>query len=87
MDFRECHGQKSLPLVEKIVSEMKQGSRHKARFWIDAAIKGETHKIMIEFYALRDINGNYLGCMECVQDTEPIPNLQGEKRLIDGIDD
>ncbi len=31
---------------------------------------GKKHKILIEFYALRDDGGKYLGCMECTQDVE-----------------
>jgi hypothetical protein len=86
MDFRECHPQKSLDLVEKIIGEMKSGARDKARFWIDLTVDkttGEKHKVLIEFYALRDIRGAYLGCMECTMDVEEIMKLQGEKRLID----
>jgi DUF438 domain-containing protein len=49
--------------------------------------KGDTqnprHKILIEFYALRDDQGKYLGCMECTQDTDHIRKLEGEKRLLD----
>ena len=41
------------------------------------------HKILIEFYALRDDQGKYLGCMECTQDTDHIRKLEGEKRLLD----
>jgi PAS domain S-box-containing protein len=86
MDFRECHPKKSLDLVEKIVTEMKQGKRDKARFWIDMTVNketGERHKILIEFYALRDMYGKYLGCMECTQDVEEHRHLEGERRLID----
>jgi len=87
MDFRECHPQKSLALVEKIVSEMKAGRRDKARFWIDMPVdkeKGIKHKVLIDFYALRDANsGAYLGCMESTMDVEEIMQLTGEKRLID----
>jgi DUF438 domain-containing protein len=85
MDFRQCHPQKSLAMVERIVAEMKAGTRDKASFWIDLEVDKQTHarhKILIEFYALRDINNVYLGCMECTQDVEEIRNLQGEKRLM-----
>jgi PAS domain S-box-containing protein len=88
MDFRECHPQKSLDLVEKIVGEMKSGTRDRARFWIDLTVdkkNGEKHKVLIDFYALRDVNGNYLGCMECTMDVEEIMKLTGEKRLINDI--
>jgi len=84
-DFRECHPEKSLHIVEKIVNEMKQGKRDKARFWIDMQINENEpkHKILIEFYALRDQNGKYLGCMEFDIDIEELRKLEGEKRLLD----
>ena len=86
VDFRQCHPETSLHIVEQIVSEMKSGQRNKAAFWIDLPVPGDTrkHKILIEFYALRDAAGKYLGCMECTQDVEAIRNLAGEKRLLDG---
>jgi DUF438 domain-containing protein len=85
LNFRDCHPEESLPMVEKIVSEMRSGARDKVRFWIDHAVKpGEKkHKILIEFYALRDARGSYLGCMECTQDVQDIMELTGQKRLMD----
>jgi PAS domain S-box-containing protein len=84
MDFRQCHPEESLAQVEQIVSEMKAGTRNKARFWIDLPLgpDGKTHKMLIEFYALRDYDGTYLGCMECTQDVQEIRELEGEKRLL-----
>lgn len=85
MNFRQCHPEKSLGLVEKLVAELKAGTRDKATFWIDLeVVKGEPkHKIFIEFYALRDEKGNYLGCLEFTQDVQAIRDLQGQKRLMD----
>ncbi len=85
LNFRDCHPEASLPMVEKIVDEMKRGVRDKVRFWIDLAVQpgGEKHKILIEFYALRDAGGRYLGCMECTQDVHEIMQLKGQKRLMD----
>lgn len=84
LNFRKCHPEDSLPLVEKIVDELKESKRDKARFWIDLPVGGEgkTHKILIEFFALRDYDGKYLGCMEFAQDIEEIRHLEGEKRLL-----
>jgi DUF438 domain-containing protein len=85
LNFRECHPQESLARVEQIVKEMREGQRDKARFWINLAVDGyaRKHKILIEFYALRDAAGAYLGCMECTQDVQDIMELTGEKRLLD----
>lgn len=85
MNFRQCHPQKSLAMVERLISEMKAGTRDKASFWIDLeVVKGEPkHKMLIEFFALRGEKGDYLGCMEVTQDVQHIRELQGQKRLMD----
>jgi len=84
LNFRQCHPEQSLPLVEQIVQDMKQGRRDSARFWIDMAVRGDArkHKILIEFYALRDPEKRYLGCLECTQDVEDIRKLEGQQRLL-----
>lgn len=83
-DVRNCHPEKSLGKVEQIITEMKQGSRDTARFWIDMKLDdGKQHKILIEYYALRDKNGIYQGCLEAGQDISEIQSLSGEKRLLD----
>ena len=83
-DVRNCHPKKSLDKVERILKEMKEGSRNKARFWIDLPFEGDAkHKILIEYYALRDPEGEYLGCLEASQDITEIQKIKGEKRLLD----
>ena len=82
-DVRNCHPKKSLDKVEKILNEMKEGKRDKARFWIDLEKNNEKRKVLIEYYALRDKNGKYLGCLEATQDITEIQTLKGEKRLLD----
>ena len=85
MNVRNCHPKKSLDKVEQILREMKEGSRDKARFWIDLPIgqEGAKNKVLIEYYALRSPNGKYLGCMEASQNITDIQALSGEKRLVD----
>ncbi len=84
-DVRQCHPERSLDKVEQIISEMREGIRDKARFWIDLPIgkSGEKEKVMIEYYALRDQDGNYLGCLESSQNIASIQKLEGEKRLLE----
>jgi DUF438 domain-containing protein len=64
---------------------MKQGSRNTAKFWIDLPIgkAKEKQKVLIQYFALRDSHGKYLGCLEASQNITEIQSLTGEKRLID----
>ncbi len=84
-NVRKCHPEKSLDKVETILSEMKDGTRDKARFWIDLELPGfdEKQKVMIEYYALRNKNGKYIGCLEASQNVSDKQKLTGEKRLLD----
>jgi DUF438 domain-containing protein len=84
-DVRNCHPKKSLHMVEKIVQEMKDGDRDKARFWIDLRLGDDEkkNKILIEYYALRNSDGKYLGCMEVSKDITEIQEIKGEKRLLE----
>ena len=84
-NVRKCHPKKSLDKVEQILSEMKAGKRDKASFWIDLPLgkNGEKHKVMIQYFALRDKDGKYLGCLEASQDISDIQKIEGEKRLLD----
>ncbi len=84
-NVRDCHPKSSLNKVEAILSEMKAGTRDSARFWIDLPIGEEKQKqkVLIEYYALRTKDGEYLGCMECSQNVSGIQALSGEKRLLD----
>lgn len=84
-DVRNCHPKKSLAKVEQILQEMKEGKRNKARFYLDLPLgpHQEKQKVLIEYYALRDITGLYLGCLEASQNIAELQKLSGEKRLLD----
>jgi len=84
-NVRDCHPKKSLPKVETILSEMKSGKRDKAWFWIDLHMEHVEgpQKILIEYYALRDSKGKYLGCLEASQNITDKQQITGEKRLLD----
>jgi len=84
-NVRDCHPKKSLDKVEQIIKEMKEGTRDKAQFWIDLPIgpNDTTQKVLIEYYALRDTSGAYLGCLEASQNVSEIQSLKGQKRLLD----
>lgn len=83
-DVRDCHPKKSLDKVEKILQDMKEGKREKARFWIDLPLEGKgKQKILIEYFALRGKSDKYIGCLEVTQNITDIQAIKGEKRLLD----
>ncbi|UCB47257.1 MAG: PAS domain-containing protein [Spirochaetota bacterium] len=83
LDVHQCHPKKSLDKVEAILSEMKDGKRESAEFWIDMDIDNKPDKVLIRYFAMRDKDGKYIGCMEASQKVGHIQSLKGEKRLLD----
>jgi hypothetical protein len=77
-DVRLCHPPGSVDIVEKILEDFKSGKASHAPFWIQ--IKGKF--ILIEYYALRDENGEYLGTLEVSQDLTDARSLEGEQRIL-----
>lgn len=78
-DVRNCHPPQSVHVVEKIIDEFRKGHKDSATFWIQ--LKGRT--ILIQYFALRDENGQYRGVLEVSQDITEIKKIEGEKRLLD----
>ncbi len=83
-NVRKYHLEISLAKVEQIQSDIKAGCQNKAKFWIDLVLglKGEKHKIFIQYFTLRDKEDKYLRCLEASQDMTNIQKLSGEKRLL-----
>ncbi|MFC2090776.1 DUF438 domain-containing protein [Bacteroidota bacterium] len=77
-DVRLCHPPGSVDIVEKILEDFKSGKASHAPFWIQ--MKGKF--ILIEYYALRDENGEYLGTLEVSQDLTEARSLEGEQRIL-----
>lgn len=76
---QNCHPRKSVHMVNKIITDFKSGARDEVSFWIQ--LKGKF--VYIRYFAVRDKNGEYLGCMEVSQDIKDIQKIRGEKRLMD----
>jgi DUF438 domain-containing protein len=77
-DVRLCHPPGSVDIVEKIIDDFKSGKESHVPFWIQ--MKGRF--ILIEYYALRDDQGEYLGTLEVSQDLTNARELQGERRIL-----
>lgn len=78
-NVRNCHPQKSLHMVEKILADFKAGHRDVAEFWIDMGPR----KVHIRYWPVHGKDGAYLGCLETVQDVTGIQKLTGQRRLLD----
>jgi len=76
---QNCHPEKSVAIVNRILDEFKAGTRDVAEFWINMGDK----TVYIRYFPVRDKNGEYLGTLEVTQDITKIKSLDGEKRLLD----
>jgi len=79
---QQCHPQKSIHIVNKILDSFKSGKKDVAEFWIHM----DNRMIHIRYFAVRDKGGKYLGTMEVTQDITGIKKIEGEKRLLDWKD-
>lgn len=76
---QNCHPPESVHVVEKIIESFRSGKKNHADFWIQ--MKGKF--ILIQYFAIRDEEGQYKGVLEVSQEVNEIRRLEGEKRLPD----
>ena len=77
-DVRMCHPPSSVHVVEQILSDFKSGKAHSAPFWIQ--MQGKF--IHIEYFALRNEKGEYMGTLEVSADLTEKRALEGEQRIL-----
>jgi uncharacterized protein len=77
-DVRLCHPPGSVHIIEKILDDFKSGRATHAPFWINRGGRF----IMIEYFALKDEKGEYLGTLEVSRDLTEVRSLEGEKRIL-----
>jgi hypothetical protein len=78
-DVKNCHPQKSVAIVERIIDSFKNGNKDTAEFWLNF----NNSMIYITYLALRDNQNKYIGVLEISQDITNLRALQGERRLLD----
>ena len=76
---QNCHPQKSVHVVNRILADFKAGKREVAEFWLELGPRF----LHIRYWPVRDAGGRYLGCLETVQDVTSIRALTGKKTLLD----
>jgi hypothetical protein len=75
---QQCHPQKSIHIVNRILEEFRSGQRDVAEFWIQMGDR----MIHIRYFPVRNEEGEYLGCIEVTQDITDIKKIEDEKRLL-----
>ena len=68
---QECHPPMAVPAVMSIINSFREGMKDVVTrpLWMNG------HRSLIQYYALRDINGHYLGTIEFTGSVEYILNL------------
>ncbi len=75
---QNCHPPGSVNVVQRILESFRSGKKDVADFWIHHGGK----LLFIRYFAMRDGQGAYRGCLEVGQDVTGIRELQGEQRLL-----
>ncbi|MCD7086057.1 NAD(P)H-dependent oxidoreductase [Limosilactobacillus fastidiosus] len=68
---QECHPPMAVPAVMSIINSFREGKKDVVTrpLWMNG------HRSLIQYYALRDVNGHYLGTIEFTGNVEYILNL------------
>lgn len=76
---QNCHPQKSVATVNRILDAFRKKEKAEARFWLETGGRF----ILIEYIALYGADGTYEGTLEFTQDLTELRALQGQHRLLD----
>lgn len=77
-DVRNCHPPASAHIVDKIIEDFRTGKASRAPFWINMGGK----MIHIEYFAMRNEKGEYLGTLEVSHNVNVYRELEGEQRIL-----
>jgi uncharacterized protein len=75
---QHCHPPRSVDIVDRIVTDFREGRQNVAEFWI--TLDGKF--VHIRYFAVRDSQNRYLGTLEVTQDLTRVRALEGERRLL-----
>lgn len=76
MNLFSIHMPKSVAKVKQIVADLRSGKKDKHEFWFE--LRGRF--VYIQYIAVRDQQGQYLGVLEVLQDATHVRGLQGNKK-------
>ncbi len=75
---QNCHPPKSIHIVERILADFKSGQQKRVSFWLE--IEGKF--VHIEYIAVHNEKGEYLGTLEVTQDLTEKRKITGQKRIL-----
>jgi DUF438 domain-containing protein len=75
---QNCHPPRSVNVVDRILSDFREGRQNVAEFWINF----HGRFVHIRYFAVSDAEGKYAGTLEVTQDVTHIRQLEGERRLL-----
>jgi hypothetical protein len=75
---QHCHPPRSVDVVDRILSDFREGRQNVAEFWINF----HGRFVHIRYFAVRQAD-QYMGCLEVTQDLTKIRQLEGERRLLE----
>ena len=78
-EVQNCHPQKSVHIVSRIVQAFKDKTKDVAEFWIQK----DGLFIHIRYFPVYDAEGRYRGVIEVSQELAKQRALEGERRLLD----
>ncbi len=76
---QDSHPANSVGTVNRILDAFRKGDKHSAEFWINFGEKF----VFIQYFALKDQQERYRGCLEVAQDVTNIRRLSGEKYMLE----
>ena len=74
-DIRGCHKPESMPRLEKLVSNLKNGVKNEEEFWVSYS-----DRILNRFIAVRSKDGKYLCMLEYLFRFKDLEKLADEKK-------
>jgi uncharacterized protein len=76
---QNCHPPRSVDVVDRILSDFREGRRDVAEFWINF----QGRFVHIRYFAVRGPERLYEGTLEVTQDLTKLRALEGERRLLE----
>jgi DUF438 domain-containing protein len=76
---QHCHPPRSVSVVDRILEDFRSGRQSIAEFWINF----RERFVHIQYFAVRNAGGDYIGTLEVTQDATKLRQLQGERRLLE----